>query len=168
MSVTFWCPSSPRKMVPCSFCQDEWADFPEGNGRGGKCDRFCTGETEESEAPEVQISGADIRGILTLLGFTAPMDDEPFGECTGATLRQRIMKARNVDRSALVVSPSDIPGGTAGTQVVQGDDGLPTIQRMGPRIISMGVSDERTLSRLDRLEALAIWAQGNGAEISWG
>lgn len=167
MSVTFQCPDAPRRQVPCQFCQEAWADFPEGNGLGGKCDRFCTGTTEESSAPEVNFANGNAIGILALLGWT---DSEDYlgGSCDAVTMRRRIMRARNTDRSDLVVEPSETPGGHAGTQVIEGEDGLPTIQRMGASTISFGNTDEQTLRRLASLEALAIWAQENGLEISWG
>jgi len=168
MSVTFWCPDAPRKQVPCQFCQGEYVDFPEGNGRGGKCDRFCTGFTEESEAPEVNVANGNAVGILSLLGFQVDACGYMYGSCTAALMRQRLFRARNLDRSALERGMEIQEGGHAGVRVVDGEDGLPTIQRMGPTFIVGGNTDEQTLGRLARLEQLALYAQERGYEITWG
>lgn len=168
MSVTFGCPNAPRQQVPCRFCAESWAEYPEGNGLGGRCDRYCTGFTDESVAPEANFANVSAAGLLRLLGFDCSCASDLYGECDAATMRQRILRARNKDRSALVVDPVEIPGGWAGTQVVNGTDGLPTIQRMGPTIIMGGNTDERTLDRLDALEALALWAQEHDLKITWG
>lgn len=166
MSVTFHCPDAPRKRTPCPFCTESWAEFPEGNGIGGKCDRFCTGFTEESEAPEANFANDNAAGLLCLLGLGG--QEDMYGECNAATMRQRILRARNGDRSALVSDAEVIPGGYAGTCVIEGEDSLPTIQRMGPTIIYGGNTDERTLERLAALERLAVWAQEHNMQIQWG
>ena len=168
MSTTFTITNAPHRTVPCPFCQEEWAEFPEGNGRGGKCDRFCTGTTTESEAPEVNLSDGSTAGILSLLGLKGYEEDPSCGSCDTATFRRRIMLARNINRSHLEVEPCDHPGGHAGVQVVTREDGIPTIQRMGARFISFGNTDEQTLDRLARLDRLAQWAQERGhTEITW-
>lgn len=167
MSTTFTIADAPYRNAPCPFCQEEWAEFPEGNGRGGKCDRFCTGTMEVPEAPEVNLSEGSTAGILALLGFS--QKDFEHGSCEVALFRRRLMLARNTDRSHLEVEPCVHPGGDAGVQVTKGEDGIPTIQRMGAMFIDMGNTDEQTMSRLERLERLAIWAQERGhQEIIWG
>lgn len=164
MSTTFTIPNAPYQQVPCRFCQDEWVEFPEGNGRGGKCDRFCTGFEDVSLAPEVNLSGSNAANILTLLGFS-----DEYGSCDVVTFRRRLVLARNSNRSGLEVAPEVIPGGYAGVRVIEGADGIPTIQRMGATIIECGNTDEQTMGRLERLTRLAIWAQENGhQEITWG
>lgn len=162
MSVTFWCPEAPRKQVPCEFCADWLA-----RGwivEGERCDPFCTGTTEASEAPEVNMGNGNAAAILSLLGFVP--------ECGGevadlADLRRRIMRARNADRSYLVVEPSETPGGDAGVQIIE-DGNVLRIQRMGARTISFGNTDEQTLRRLEALDRLAAWAQINHLQVTWG
>ena len=61
----------------------------------------------------------------------------------------------------------ELEPGHAGTAVVH-EDGLARIERRGPRVVGCGNTDEQTLRRLASLEALAVWAQDNGREISWG
>ena len=164
MSVTFWCPEAPRKQVPCRFCTEEWAEFPEGNGKGGKCDRFCTGFEEASEAPEANFGNTTTVGLLGLLGFDS---SNLFGSCDGATLRQRLFRARNSSRSHLVENAYDHAGGDAGVRVSH-EGNVARVERMGARVVSFGNTDEETLRRLTYLEALAVYAQDNGFEISWG
>jgi hypothetical protein len=164
MSVTFCCMDAPRKQVPCQFCDEPWADFPEGNGKGGKCDAYCTGFTSESVAPEVNFANGNAIALLRLLGWTDE-DDYLSGSCDGATMRQRILKARNGNRdSAVREAYEQKPKHT----IVKDERGLLRIERSGPRIISFGNTDEQTLQRLAWLEALAVWAQDNEHEISWG
>jgi hypothetical protein len=144
-------------------------DFPEGNGRGGKCDPFCTGATEESEAPEVNLANATARPILGLLGLLSETDgDDLCGNCDAATLRQRIFRARNRDRSAALREGYELEPGHAGVAVVQGEDGLTHIERRGPRMIVCEFTDDQVLDRLDLLDRLAQWAQENGHPIHWG
>src|SRR3989338_4558037 len=130
MSMTFWCPDASCKSVPCEFCADWLARG--WIAEGERCDKFCTGSTEVSEAPEVNMSNTSAAGVLFLLGFQG--DECECGSCDGATMR-RLLLARNRDRSAFVAEPVLIPGGQAGTRVVEGEDGLATIQRMGPTFI---------------------------------
>jgi hypothetical protein len=167
MSVTFQCFDAPRKQVPCRFCDEPWADFPEGNGKGGKCDAYCTGFEEVSEAPEVNLSSVNAEGILHLLGWTE-REDIWGGSCSGGEMRQRIFRARNVGREHLVEEPFDLPGGHAGVETEVVGNNVVRVQRMGCRVISGGNTDEQTLRRLASLEALAVYAQEHGFEISWG
>lgn len=167
MSVTFTCSAAPLRTIPCQFCQEPWADYPEGNGRGGRCDRFCTGSEVISEAPEVNFANANAMAILALLGWEDP---EAFlgGEVDGGTLRQRIFRARNKDLSAARREALYLPAGHAGAAVVRDADGQARIERRGAAVIIQGNTDERTLDRLTSLEALALYAQEHGFQITWG
>lgn len=167
MSVTFQCSDAPRRQVPCLYCAEPWADYPEGNGRGGRCDRFCTGFEEESEAPEVNFANGNAQAVLALLGWTDP---EAYlgGEVDGGTLRQRIFRARNRDLSAARREALYLPAGHAGAAVVRDADGQARIERRGAAVIVQGNTDERTLDRLSALEDLAIYAQEHGFQITWG
>lgn len=170
MSVTFWCPEAPRKPVPCQFCQGEYVDFPKGNGRGGKCDRFCTGFENVSEAPEVNMGSGNAGAILSLLDIPSGAEcGEPCGEVVDiADFRRRIVRARNANRSHLEADYVELPGGHAGVAVIEDEDGLPRIQRMGARMISFGNTDDQTVRRLEALDRLATWAQANNQRITWG
>jgi len=164
MSVTFCCFDAPRTQVPCPFCQD-WLErgwIKEGE----RCDQFCTGFEERSEAPEVNFSQGNVADILRLLGFTTEGGDL-YGSCSGGEMRQRIFRARNANRSHLVREPEYIPGGSAGVETVQ-EGNVVRVQRMGAACYIGGNTDEQTLRRLTDLEALAIYAQEHGFEITWG
>jgi len=164
MSVTFMCPGAPREKVPCRFCEESWAEFPEGNGKGGKCDQWCEGFTMESVAPVANFGNSNARSVLSLLGFDA---DDLCGSCDAATMRQRILRARNSDRTSALVDAYELEPGHAGTAVVH-ENGLARIERRGPRVIGCGNTDEQTLRRLGNLDDLAVWAQEHGFGISWG
>lgn len=166
MSITFWYPEAPTKRIPCRYCADPEAPFPHGNGLGGKCDFHCNGFEEVSEAPEVNLSNMNARGILSLLGWDV-QGDIWGGSCSGAEMRQRILKARNMDRSHLVEEPYEIPGGNVGVKV-EHDGNVAHVQHMGAQVVSGGNTDEQTLRRLDSLETLAIYAQEHGFKVSWG
>lgn len=165
MSVTFWCPNAPRRTVPCEFCADtlRWADL-DGftNDNGGHCDNWCNGTREESVAPEPNFANANAETLLRLLGWT-----DLSGECDGATMRQRIFKVRNIDRTTAVYDAYELAGGYAGTVMVT-ENGMSRIERRGARIISGGNTDQQTLRRLCNLEDLAHWAQDNDQKICWG
>jgi len=165
MSVTFWCPDAPRKQVPCRFCiewrEKGWVE-PHEN-----CDQFCNGTTEESEAPEINLSNGDVGAILRLLGWT-DQDDYLGGECDPATLRQRVFRASNGDVGAATAEPYELEPGHAGVAVVKDEDGIDRIERRGPRVISFGYTDEQVRDRLERLDTLARWAQEHGHQVAWG
>lgn len=154
MSVTFWCPDAPRKEVPCPYCTDEF-----------KCEPWCRGTENVSESPDPNFSNVNARGVLQLLGLDA---EYLCGSCDGATLRQKILKARNSDRSDLVRDSFEVQGGHAGTSVIKDRDGVPRIQRMGAHAIFGGNTDEQTLRRLSNLEELAVYAQDHDYKVTWG
>ena len=170
MSVTFTCFDAPRTTVPCEFCAQEvkWADDSSEsvytNDKGGHCSPWCDGTEEKSDSPEANFSNARARDVLGLLGFDT---EDLCGSTDGTTLRQRIFKARNVDRSGLVEAPYSKPSGHAGFRLLK-EGNLFKVERMGARVTSFGNTDEQTCRRLDNLERIAIWAQDKGFEISWG
>lgn len=165
MSVTFSAPGAPQQVNDCPFCKQA---VDGGYDENGHCDRFCNGVILESEAPEVNLANGNARNILDLMGYD-PSDLWGHLEPEEvASFRQRIVMACNQDRSHLEVEPSSIPGGWAGTKVVTDENGMPRIQRMGPAIINMGNTDERTLERLEALTRLAIYAQEHNLGLAWG
>lgn len=163
MSVTFWCPEAPRKRVPCQFCEDwlkkGWLQ------EGERCDARCDGTEEVSEAPEANFSQGNAASVLRLLGFPTNGNDM-YGSCGGTELRQRIFKARNIDRSAAIQAPLHLKGGDRGVRVSH-EGNVATMERMGAEVFHCGNTDEQTLRRLDNLEALAVWAQEHDQEVSW-
>lgn len=163
MSVTFWCPDAPRKRVPCPFCADYrqrgWIQI------GERCDQHCNGTIEVSDAPECSFSQDNSQAILRLLGFQFRGGDL-FGQCSGTTMKRRITKARNGDRSAAVRPAYHKKGGGAGVSVKR-EGGLTTIQPMGAELYECGNTDEETVGRLEQLWKLATWAKKHGQEIQW-
>jgi len=165
MSVTFTVSNAPRTEVPCPYCQEAGVEYPEGNGYGGKCDHFCPGFYWESASPRVNYANGNAAAILRLLGFR---EEVLCGSCSAADLRQRILRARNADRSALVREAEFTPGGHAGVKVSREGNVL-SAQRMGAALYDGANTDADTLRRIAGLENLALWAQENGySEITWG
>ena len=170
MSITFTCFAAPRTTVPCEFCAKEkvWADEAGEtvftNDKGGHCSPWCDGTEEVSEAPEANFANGNARSLLNLLGFDS---EDLCGSADGATLRQRIFKARNADRSSLVEAPYHQKGGHAGVEVTH-EGNVARVQRMGAAVAYFGNTDEQTLRRLANLESIAVWAQDRNLEISWG
>ena len=162
MSVTFTCMDAPREKVPCPFCKEGreqgWIEADEN------CDQWCDGTVEQSVAPEANFANANARAVLDLLGFDG---DEPWGECDGATMRQRLFRARNSDRSSALREGEFLPGGHAGVRVVN-EGNVARVERMGCAAVVMPNTDADTLRRLDALEALAVFAQEHHFTISWG
>lgn len=162
MSVTFGCIDAPRVSVPCPFCiefrEKGWVE-PNEN-----CDEYCDGSLTQSMAPEVNLANANARAILELLGFDG---NKPWGECDAATMRQRMFRARNNDRSSALREPGFLPGGHAGVRVVT-EGNVVRMERMGCAVVLQGNTDESTLRRLNDLEKLALWAQEHNYRILWG
>ena len=170
MSVTFTVPSPPRQTVPCRWCAEERAKGEvRENGHGGCCDPWCPGTTNESLAPEANFSQINAAALLRLLGLKCDEAGDLYGEIPVTELRQRLLVARNVDRSGYTFEGYSLPGGQAGTRVVRDEKtGLSRIERMGCPVIAGGCSDEQIERRLGQLDTLAKWAQANGfVAITW-
>lgn len=155
MSITFTCMDAPRDRIPCSFCEEwrreGWISSDE------KCDPYCEGTEDSPSCPEVNFANANARALLTLLGFDFDPED-PYGSCSGAVMRQRILLARNRDRSIALRSSSYTP---PPLHLVSNQT------QLGASIYIQGSTDADTLRRLNSLEKLAIYAQEHDFEISW-
>ena len=164
MSTTFTCPEAPYKTQPCQFCQDwrerGWIE------EGEHCDEHCDGTEEVPTAPNVEVGYGIVPGLLRVLGWSDP-DTYLGGSCSPGELRQRILRARNRDLSVLVEDPYELAPGHAGMAIGVNDQGVTRLERRGPRVIFQGVDEDRIHRYLDGLEALAIWAQERGFQISW-
>lgn len=175
MSITFTVPNAPYNTVTCEWCERELETaIAEGrdievNEHGGCCDPWCPGVDRVPVAPIANFAEANAAGIIRLLGLPCEDPRDLYGEVPVADLRQRILRARNVDRSGFTSEAYYLPGGHAGTAVVTDEEtGLPRIQRMGAAVFNGGCSDEQILRRLGQLETLAQWAQDNGyTTITW-
>ncbi len=161
MSITFWIPAAPKdaEVVDC--------DFP-GCVEGNRCGYCVDGMDviDTSEAPEVNMSETNAAHLLALLSQTT--HDDEFGSWQVGYLpmiRRAIMRIRaNANsRKHLVNEVSE----TFNVRVVNGPDGVSAIER-GCRVINCGNTDEQTMRRLDKLEAVVIYAQVHGWEVHWG
>lgn len=181
MSVTFWCPDAPRTTETCRWCAEartnrspmaalngEWVQdtdtLTDSDWEKVTCDPWCRGTREESTAPEVNFANVNARAVLQLLKFDT---EDLCGATDGSTLRQRILMARNADRSSALREEVNLKGGHAGT-AVEVHDGVTTIVRKGCAVFQPANTDEDTLRRLSFLENLAVFAQEHNFEVVWG
>ena len=165
MSVTFVCPDAPRKEVPCEWCERYRAESPELLV-DGKCDRYCRGVEQVSDAPEINLSNASAGDILDLLELGNPA--EPWGELAVEdipVILQRIMRilARSESRKHLLAEGSVSQEPRMGIN----EDGLPAIE-LGPKVIYGGVADEQIVRRVTSIRTLLVWAAEHNHKVSWG
>lgn len=161
MSVTFWIPDAPKDaaVIDC--------DFP-GCVEGNRCGYCVDGVdvVDTAEAPAANFANANARNILALLGQIEPDDEDLCGSWSldyMPIIRRAIMRARAGSRIHLVRDASE----SRTAKVVNGDDGVTTIQR-GCTVIDCGNTDEQTMRRLDDIEAVVVYAQQHGWEVHWG
>lgn len=167
MSVTFSRSEIRFEEIPCRFCGEDWAAFPEGNGRGGKCDKFCRGVEKRALSPEANFSNSSTRDLLKLLGL--PVNRDLWGEVEAGELLRRIIRAINSprQRAGLVREASFTPGGH-GLQPIAQPNGVIKLQRIGAGVFDGGNTDERTMMRLQALMEVALDAQEAGEMVVWG
>lgn len=186
MSMTFHCPGAPTRSETCEWCvrartdrddrcalDREWVRDPAAltDAEWGRvtCDPWCSGSTTVSSGPEVNLSNANARDVLALLGL--PTEDDWGSVQHGdipAVLR-RIMVAMN-DKSArdhLVAEPVDRRAFDTPRIVTDSETGLSAITR-GARLVFQGNTDANTLHRLERVREVFIFASTNGFSVSWG
>jgi len=164
MSVTFSAIGAPEtsNMVPC------YMDGCSALTRCGYCKDGLLDEPLES-IPSLNLANGNARAILSLVG----LEDEFLSgglEVEGiAPIRQRIFVLRNSEkrRAAAIREPEDkqeaileMSGGAV--------EGVQTLYRMSPRMITAGLDDDGILDRLERLDELLAAAQAGGFGVSWG
>lgn len=186
MSMTFRCPGAPTRSETCGWCvgvrnyrdgpfalDGEWVRDPaaltDAEWARVTCDPWCSGLTTVSTGPEVNLSNANARDVLALLGL--PTEDD-WGsvqhEDIPAVLR-RIMVVMN-DGSArehLVAEPVDRRAFDTPRIVTDSETGLSAITR-GARLVFQGNTDANTLHRLERVREVFTFASTNGFTVSWG
>jgi hypothetical protein len=142
-----------------------WDEPVVANDKGGVCGMpWCDGTELASTAPTPNFSNVNARAVLRLLGLDSQY---LMGSCDAATMLRVIFLARNGDVSSARRDEEILEAGHAGVAVMQ-VNGMPTIERRGPKTIMCGNTDEQTQRRLAALHELAAWAQENGHEIAWG
>lgn len=166
MSMTFCCWEAPRKVVPCWYCEHYKSTSPDLLV-DGKCDRFCPGTEEVSEAPELNLSNDSALGILGLLGL--PRQDGGTVEAQEVPdVLRKVIRALNVeaDRQGLVREGYDERAHEARIER-DAETGLPTIST-GCRVVSFGTTDEQTVRQLTVLRELLVYAADRGLPVGWG
>lgn len=169
MSVTFTCPSAPRKQLPCRWCEEDKAKGAKPNKLGGYCDPYCYGHTLESESPEVNFGNQNAQAILTVLGEDTRGEESPYGSWSLEQIpvvRRTIVRLQNSESKRS--DATWLPGETRGTvKILKDENGMSHIDR-GCRSINCGSSDEQVVRRLGSLDKLLTYAQEHSYEITWG
>ena len=142
MSTTFWCPQAPVQRVPCRYCAAE----------GQRCDRYCRGYEDESEAPEVNLSAGHASLQLAMLGLAC--EGEPYGYIPANALPELIRTARRV-----LASEQNAGAATPG-RVERGPNGA--------TIVDLGMPEERLSSAQQRLMRLFAYAVDHGYDVHYG
>ncbi len=152
MSVTIWCPAAPRQMVTraCTSPSMGLPCTPEE-----RCGYCTDGEEqyEETDAPEINLSSANARVVLSAAGF--PSDGELCGTLAHANIPnalQRIMRTLNVERLVeSQVRPTVYERGTYGALLIDCGADAPYIQ-----------------GRVVHLRDILMYASRNGYDVTWG
>ena len=142
MSVTFWCPTAPTQRVPCRYCEAE----------GQRCDSYCRGYDEVSDAPEVNLSGGHAALQLALLGLEC--EDEPCGRILAGALPgliQGAMRTLATGQTAAAATPGRLDRGPNGALLVD-----------------LGMSEERLVGAQQRLMRLFAYAAERGFDVHYG
>lgn len=172
MSVTFCCPGSPTKMVPCWFCT-EWAkERPDLLNENGRCDDHCTGMVQESEAPECNFANDNAHGVLMALGLGHGVSGDLYGCLEHADIPgvlQKLMVLLNVDakRSHLIEAASVGDPLALMIAAVNGEM-IPVSGDQGARVVNCGNTDEQSVRRFTSVRKLLVYASENGLDVSWG
>lgn len=140
MSVTFWCPDAPRKRVPCPYCRAE----------GKRCDAYCNGYDEVSEAPEVNLSNSHAARQLVMLGRDLDLIGVIPASELPAVIRTAIRALATNAAEAHVEPPLIETGGE------------------GARIFYGGMDPDRLTSAQQRLMQLFAWAADHGYPVHYG
>jgi hypothetical protein len=181
MSTTFFCPEAPKTRVQCEWCEKarlgewgenialdgEWAELStltEDEKARVRCDKYCQGFDEVSEAPEANFSEGNAADILKLLGV-----DWDYGGVIAppeipSLLRKIMVLTAKPEERAHLLREGSVEGVT---QVARNEEGLDCI-RPGARIIDFGNTDEQTLDRLARLRSVLSAAAQANLEVHWG
>ena len=142
MSTTFWCPDAPTTRVPCRYCEAE----------GKRCDVYCRGYDEVSEAPEVNLSSG--HAVLQLAVLGVEHEGEPCGRFPHAELPSLIRGAMHTlatGRTAAAATPASVSTGPRGC-----------------RVVDLGMSEERLKHTQDRLMELFAYAADHGHDVHYG
>jgi len=119
----------------------------------GRCDAYCNGQEEVSEAPECNWANVNALNVMRLLGLQADYCGEIAIE-TLPRLLQRLMVALNSERrrSHLVEAPEEFGGEGTGHC----------------HTIFCGNTDEQTVRRLESFRKLVVYAKEHNYRIVWG
>lgn len=182
MSVTVYV-SAPTTTVrsQCECCDGTGWDFnvPDSE-RGGPFDPIPEGDrcwtcegsgvVDEQVWPvePVQMSNQSAAVAFRALGL--PVE---FGEVEATEVHAVLRRGIRLQNSVgvyddLAVEGCDLPGGHMGTRIVEGEDGIARIERMGSRFVGAGVSAEGAEIRVLRVLSVFREAARLGCGVHWG
>ncbi len=153
MSITFLIPDAPRHQVPCEYCEQYGAEYPQWDN---KCSPFCDGErTRFVDAPEVNMSNGNGIAILSIILngevasselYTGDWDTEELPK-----IAKRILWLLNTDseaRSICYESSTESSGGA-------------TIHWQGRDM-------DYVRTRLEQLQEIVEYAAKHNYCVAWG
>ena len=166
MSVTFRCPDSPQFMTDCEWCKEaryykkyqsaldgawieEGQELTEEEWGRITCDPYCNGSYLEGEAPEVNFSNYNARGVLSLLGLSNLYGELPPEDLSEILRRIDIINTNCEWRERLVEEPRT------------------EIGERGARVFYGGNTDAQTLRRIAELRKVFEYAAQHGTRVSW-
>lgn len=151
MSVTFCCPNSGFKTIPCTHCES--ARHSGYIKHDETCIPGCDGLERVYNAPECNFANGNARAVLETLGYHS--EDDLYGSVKHEDLPGFIAKLiRAINSTATVrglVRPTEEYKGARGCNVIE-----------------CGTDADRVVERFNQILVLAKWAQENGHDISWG
>lgn len=166
-SMTMWIPKAPVKRVrqDCFVCDGGQNKFE------GKVCPACKDAgyymDDQSEGPEINMSNANARTIMSVLGYepddgyTIPVDQIPI-------VKRRIVELLNKQGSTSAYTRADTDTRVDHGMVHSKDPvtGLDRIERKtGPRVIDFGIDEGYIHRRLQEILELLDYAQKLNAEV---
>lgn len=151
MSVTFWCPAAPRRLVTCQLCDGTGRDWQDPDQACWCAGTPTPGQEQESEAPDLNCGDENARWLLEVAGVevdqcgTIRVEDIP-------AVTRSLLRARNVQT-------------VRQTGLREPEEG---VGALGARWHAGGTTDEAVRYRLDGLQALLAYAAERGLEVVWG
>lgn len=141
--------------------------IPEGD-RCWTCEG--TGVVDEQVYP---VEPVNLSNQSAAIAFGALGLSGEYGEVAASDVHDVLRRGIRLQNSvgvydALAVEGYTLEGGHAGTRITEGEDGIARIERMGPRVISGGLSAEGAEIRVLRILSVFREAARLGCGVHWG
>jgi hypothetical protein len=166
MSVTFFIPNSPTKVI------DTWECQCVDDGKAWPSCLHCMGTGtvtyEDSAWPTVNMANVNAMNVLRAIGFEPDYD----GVWEGETLDRAIegcLRALNSEkrRSVATRDAYHIPGGHAGVRV-ECEGNVTRFERMGAEVHGCAYTDDTVRMRVAGILEVCRKAKAEGEKVAWG